>query len=155
MDIFRCHILEIDSHHLGTFFHIPLHVGDGGDIIQFQPWVRLQLGIQMGTAGEVPSRAQGPAQSVEILHLADHFEETGPAGDAEGLQRRRDRQADGLVRPAFVSHHQAGIQRIQPPFHTFHRGIERLQIDGSIDPLLFHLFASCFVCIMNTCLLLS
>ncbi|MGM9517325.1 MAG: hypothetical protein ACI3X3_01420, partial [Acidaminococcus sp.] len=29
-------------------------------------------------------------------------------------------------------------QRVQAPFHTFHRCVKRFQIDGSIDPLLFH-----------------
>ena len=137
MDVFRSHELEINLEHLGTFFHIPLHMGHGRNVCHFQAFVPVQPGSQVRTAGKRPAPERSPAEGVHLLHLPDHFEQTGPARDAPGLQGRGHRQADGPVRPAPVRHHQAGIQRIQSPFHTFHRGIERFQIDGPIDSL-FH-----------------
>ena len=74
---------------------------------------------------------------VDLLHALNHFKQTRPAGNAVGFQRGRYRQADGLIRPAFVGNDQIGGQRIEMALHAFHAGVKALCVDGHILPNLF------------------
>ena len=52
---------------------------------------------------------------------------------ADRPQRGRYRQANGLLRPGSIRHHQIRIQRIQPSVNALHGGIKRLQIHSNIS----------------------
>ena len=132
MNILRGHISGIDVIYSGAVINIKRHTGLGHNIVQLQMRVTGQLTGQAGAAGEVPAPEPATAAGILRFHLLHHLKQPGPAGNTVGLQRRGDRQADGLFRAAAVSHHKAGVQRVQPPLYTLHRGIEGLQVNGDI-----------------------
>ena len=132
MNILRGHIPGIDIIYSGAVINVVGHAGLGHDIVQLQMRVTVQLAGQTGFAGKVPSPKPTTAAGILRLYLLHHFKQPGPAGNAVGLQRRGNSQADGLFRAAAVSHHKAGVQRVQPPLYTLHRGIEGLQVNGDI-----------------------
>ncbi|EJW94120.1 hypothetical protein EVA_17768 [gut metagenome] len=63
------------------------------------------------------------------------LEQTGTSTDAVCLQRRSDRQTDGLLRARSIGHDEISGERIQSSLYTLHRGEERLQVDGYIGTL--------------------
>ena len=132
MNILRRHIPGIDIIYSGAVINVMGHAGLGHDIVQLQMGIKGQLTGQAGFAGEVPAPEPATAAGILRLYLLHHLKQPGPAGNAIGLQRRSDSQADGLFRAAAVSHHKAGVQRVQPPLHALHRGIEGLQVNGDI-----------------------
>ena len=76
-----------------------------------------------------------------FLYIGDlllDLKQPRPAADAEGLQRWRDGEADGLVRPGLVGDDKAGLQRVEAPLHTFHRRVKGFEIDAEIGG--FHPF---------------
>ena len=72
---------------------------------------------------------------VHATRFLIHLEQSCAPSDAIGLQTRRHRQTDGLLRPTGIRHHQVRSQRVQPPVQTLHRSVKRLQVDGYICPL--------------------
>ncbi len=78
----------------------------------------------------------GQALRVDRAHPLPHLKEPRPPGHALRLERRRDRKADGLVRPLLVRDDQVRVHRVQTPLHALHRSIEGLQVYGGIRPLL-------------------
>ena len=83
-------------------------------------------------SGRIPS-----ALGVDLGYPLYHLEKPGPSGDPIGFQRGSNRQTDRLFRAPLVRYHQIGGHGIQPPLHTFHRGIEAFQITANIGPF-FH-----------------
>ena len=77
-------------------------------------------------------RSLGLAETVGGLYFLYHLEEPCPARDTEGLDGGAGRQADGLFRPALICDHKGGSERIKTAFHTFHGGIEGLEVDGDV-----------------------
>ena len=49
-----------------------------------------------------------------------HFEQSRTPTYAVCLQRRRDSQTDGFLRPAFISHDEVCGQGVKPPVHALH-----------------------------------
>ena len=132
MNILRRRVPGIDIIYSGAVINVMGHAGLGHDIVQLQMRITRQLTGQAGFAGEVPAPDPATAAGILRLYLLHHLKQPGPAGNAVGLQRRGDGQADGFFRAAAVSHHKAGVQRVQPPLHALHRGIEGLQVNGDI-----------------------
>lgn len=55
-----------------------------------------------------------------------------------------DGEADGLLRPALVRHHEVGRERVEAALDAFHRGEERLQVDGYVCAFFtLHVWRSC------------
>ena len=65
----------------------------------------------------------------DLLH---HFEQARSSGDAAGFQRRRDSEADRLIRPGLVGHHKICRQRVELPVGALRRGIKGLQVNGDV-----------------------
>ena len=42
------------------------------------------------------------------------------SSDAISFERRRNSQADGFLRPAYICYHEIGGQRVKPSVHTLH-----------------------------------
>ena len=139
--VFRRNVFQINLIYPRAVFHIIGHPGRRNEIIQFQPAVRRQCRGKMGFPGKSPARSLSAALGVDLLYPLNHLEQPGPSRNFPGLQRRGNRQADGLLRAAFVRHHQQRIHGIQLSFHAFHRSIKGLQVNGDIR-LLLHASAS-------------
>ena len=133
MNIFRCDIFQINIIDLGTIFQISRHPGRGGHKTNFQFRMPLQF-IRKGAFSQ-KSAARGPhfPHGIYFSYFGDHFEQSCPSWDSIGFQRGRYRQADGLLRPGSIRHHQIRIQRIQPSVNALHGGIKRLQIHSNIS----------------------
>ena len=138
MDILRCDIPQIHLIDPGTALDIMPHPGLGDDEPQFQRRILLQLRGITGLPPEGLPRRLLPSGGVDLPDTLYRLKKPCPTGNSAGLQRRRYRQTDRLLRPALVRHHQMGGQRIHAPFDALLRGIERFQIDRDILPLPLH-----------------
>jgi len=76
-----------------------------------------------------------PPLGVHLPHALVHLKQPRPAPDPIRLQRRRDRQADRLLRPLLIGHDEIRLQRVESPRRAFHRRIEGFEIDGKIGPV--------------------
>ena len=86
-----------------------------------------------------------PGRGGDVFDALGDLEHPAAVFDAQGLQRRRHRKADGLFRPAGVCHHKLCLHGVQPPLHTLHRGVEGLQVYAQICPLPHHsIYLHCF-----------
>ena len=122
--------------------HVVGHLGGGDDEIQRQVRVCPELRRLPGGPGEFSPGSSHQPPPVDLLHLLPDLEEPGPARDPVGLEGRGDRQTDGFVGAALVGHHQIRGQRVQPPFHALHGGVEGLEVNGQILLFLIHPNAS-------------
>ena len=124
VNVLRSHVLQVDAVNPGAARHIVAHSGGRHDIAQLPVRVTLQvLALQRlpcEFSDPIPVRPQG----VHLLHPLHNLEKPCSSGDAIDLQRRGNRQTDGLLRSGGVRHHQMGGHRVQPPLHAFHRCIE-------------------------------
>ena len=134
-DILRRDILQIDTVDPGTHFHIFRHLRRRDNKVHRQRRVRLQFLIEITLPGKCFCRRSPLPFVIDLFDLLQHLEEPRAARDTVALQRRRYRQADGLLRPRRVSHHEVSGQRIEPSRDALHAGIERLQIDRDIRSL--------------------
>ena len=113
----------------------------GGNVVQFPVGMCLQLVVVCRLPCEPSSRC-APPLVVHLSHALHHLKESCASADAVCFQRRRYRQADGLLGAAYVGHDKIGGQGVKSPVHTFHRSVKRLQVNGDILPFLhYHPFA--------------
>ena len=138
VDVLRRGVAQVDAVNLRAAFHVAGHAGRGADEVQRQAGIPAQLLLIAGGAGQPPPRGRLPPAGVDGIHLLDGLEQPRPARHTVALQRGGHRQADGLLGPALVRHHQMGDHRIQPPIHAFHGCIKGFQVNGDINPLLRH-----------------
>ena len=142
MDILRRDVFQVDRVDFGRRLHIIGHPGRDNQVGNLPGGVLLQSpGVKGGCPqGRFPvfhhgrMIADGRLQTrfVGLFDLLDHLEQPRPPGDAVGLQRRGDRQADGLFGPGGVGHHQVGGQRVELPGDAFGGGVIGFQVDGEI-----------------------
>ena len=132
VDVFRREIAQVDPVNLAADLHVVRHPGRGHDVLQLQRRVREERGVVRRPAAETPPRRAPAPLGVDPPDRLHHLEEAGAAGDPVRLERRRDRQADGLLRAARVRHHQMRVQGVKTPVHALHGGVERLQVDGDV-----------------------
>ena len=105
VDVVLRHVPAEDLVDLGGYPDVFGHAGRRGDVVHLRVMDCL-------------------VQGDGLLRL----EQPGTGGDADGLQRRGDRQHDGLVRAGVVRHQKPGRQGIQPPRHALHRSVEGLHV---------------------------
>lgn len=74
--------------------------------------------------------------------LLNDLEQSGAAGDADGLQRRGDGKADGFFGAGEVGNDEIDGEGIQPPIDTFDRGIKGFEVDGKVGSFLHFLSSS-------------
>ena len=123
MDVFRCHIAQINVIDAGAVLHVKCHAGRRGDVVQ----------RQRAVTGQCPGIAADPVHLADCLH---HLKQPRTARYSVSLESGRDRKADRLVRAGGIRHHQMGGQGVQAPLHTLHRGVKGLEINGNICPVL-------------------
>ena len=110
MDIVGTHILEVDIVDLRGILHVLRH---------------LRFRNQ-----ELDLLARTP------LHLANlliHFEKAGAPRNPVGLEGGRHREANRLLGAALVGHYELCLERVQTTEDTFHRGKERLEVNGCVS----------------------
>ena len=133
MDILRGDVFQVYVVDLGADLNVFCHPRRGNEIIYFSGWISRQfIGIAAFFGKFAASFA--PPFRVDFLDMLHHFKKPRSAGDAVCLQGGGHGKADGFLRPAGVSHHQIGGQRIKPALHAFHGGVEGFQINGDICP---------------------
>ena len=132
MDVLWSHILQICLIDLFAHFDIVSHPWWSHDVVQLPVGMCFQFYVVRRLAREMPSRIASPLV-VHLLHPLDHLEQPCPSTNAIGFHRRGHGQADGLVRPAFISHYQVRGQWIQSSGHALHRSVERLQVNGYVS----------------------
>ena len=138
VDVVRRDVFQIDAVNLRTDLDVTRHSRHGNDVIQFQGRVRRQFRSARGFAAEAVSRREAQPLGVDLPDLLHHFEQTRSSGDAAGFQRRGDCEADRLVRPGLIGHHQIGRERVELPVGALRRGVKGLQVNGDII-LIHHL----------------
>ena len=99
VDVVRRDVPHVDGEDVLADLHVPRHSRRRDDVAEFQCGVRAQFGGVARLAREAVVRRVPQSHGVRLTHLLHDLEEPRPSGDAAGLQRRRDRQADGLLRP--------------------------------------------------------
>lgn len=135
MDALRGKVFEINAVDAGAVVLIELHPWDGHDVVQLQGRVSFQFqGIDRLTPKGVTGGSL-PALGIDLPGPFHHFKKPGPSGDSMGLEGGGYSQADGLLGPALVRHHQVGGEGVKLPLHTLDRGVERLQVDCNICPV--------------------
>ncbi len=135
MDVLGGNVLEIDLVDFRAHLHVQGHPRDGDLEAQGQVRILLDGRVVGGFAGEPCPPGPG---GIDLPDLLLYLEEPSPPGDAVGFERRGYGEADGLVRPGGVGHHEVRRQGIQAPLRAFHGGIERLEVDGDVSPFLIH-----------------
>ena len=135
-DVLRRDVFQVDAVDFGAPVDVVGHPWRGHQVVQGQGGVLLHRPIVPGGAGEPPARGLPLPPDIYFLYLLHHLKESGPAGDAIGFQGGGHGQADGLVRPPLVRHHQVGGHGVQPPLHALHRGVKALQVAADIALLL-------------------
>ena len=135
-DILRRDVFQVDAINLRAPVDVVGHPGWGHQVIQCQSWIFPHLRIVPGGVGKPPGGGLPLPPEVDLLDLLHHLEEPGPARNAVGFQGWGHGQADGLIRPPLIRHHQIGGHGIQPPLHALHRGVKALQIAANIALLL-------------------
>ena len=135
-DVLRCDVFQVDAVDFGAPVDVVGHPGRGHQVIQRQGGVAPHLWVVPGGAGEPPARGLPLPPEVDLLDLLHHLKEPRPAGDAVGFEGGGHGQADGLVRPPFVRHHQVGGHGVQPPLHALYRGVKALEVTADITLLL-------------------
>ena len=91
----------------------------------------------MRRALQLSPRRAAPAERIRFPDALPDLKQPPPAGEAAALERGRDGQTDGLVRPALVRHDEVGVQRIEAALPALHGGEEGFQVDRDIGSL-FH-----------------
>ena len=109
VNVLRRHVLEIDAVDLRGDLFVQRHLRRRDHIGDLAVMLRL-------------------IQPDGLLRL----EQPWSGSHAHGLQRRADRQADGLVGPALIRHQQVECQRVLVPLDTFDAGVVALEVDGDI-----------------------
>ena len=125
-------IAQVDFIDAGAVVQIKRHAGLGNYIGKSEGGICLKLVYVAGFSLKYMLRSLGLAETVGGLYFLYHLEEPCPARDTEGLDGGAGCQADGLFRPALICDHKGGSERIKTAFHTFHRGIEGLEVDGDV-----------------------
>ena len=80
---------------------------------------------------------------IHLFYPFHDLKEPRPPGYTVGLKGRSNGEADGLFCTGEIRHNEIGGEGIKAPFHTFHGGVKRLQINCKIRfishkyPLLF------------------
>ena len=135
MDVLRRDIFEVDPVDLRGDLHIQRHPRPGDDEVQRQLRLRRERVGVAAAAGQRPAGCAPPPLGVHLPHTLVHLKQPRPAPDPIRLQRRRDRQADRLLRPLLIGHDEIRLQRVESPRRAFHRRIEGFEIDGKIGPV--------------------
>ena len=107
-------------------------------------------GVRMDVLGRDVAQVDG----VDVgrhLHVAPHartgHDVVGACGDVEhaatprqpeGLQSRRDGQADGLLRAVGIGHHEVGGEGVKPAVGALDARVEAFQVDAQVRALLGH-----------------
>ena len=78
-----------------------------------------------------------PAFGVDLPDRLDDLEEARASRDAVRLEGGRDGEADGLLGATGICHDEIGRERIETTLGALDRGVERLEVDGDVRPLLF------------------
>ena len=124
MDILRRNIFQIDLIDLAADLHITRHLRRRNNIVQRQRRILFQIRSLAGCSRKLVPRSILPAPGIDFPDLLHHLKQPRPSRDIISLQRRGDRKADGLLRPAFIRHYQICSQRVKSPFHALHGSIE-------------------------------
>ena len=74
----------------------------------------------------------------DVVHALGNLEHAAAARQAERLHRRRDGQADGLLRAVGIGHDEVRLQRVEPAIDALDAGVEALQVDAHVRALLRH-----------------
>ena len=132
VDVVGRDVPHVDGEDVLADLHVPRHSRRRNDVAKFQRGVRSQFRGIARLAHEAAVRRVPQPHGVRLTHLLHDLEEPRPSGDAAGLQRRRDRQADGLLRSGLVRNNKVGRQRVKPPVRALHRGVEGLEVYGYV-----------------------
>ena len=117
MDVFRGNVFQIDLIDPDTVVDVKSHPRWRNDKVNPDVPVPVKYRLIIGRGRSIPS-------AVQLPYFLFHFKKPGSPGDSPLFQCRGHGQANGLVCPAFVCHHQVCCQRIQPPLPAFHRSIK-------------------------------
>ena len=131
-DVLRRDVFQVDAVDFGAPVDVVGHPGRSYQIVQRQGGVAPHLRVVPGGAGEPPARGLPLPPDIHFFDLLHHLKEPRPAGDPVGFERGGHGQADGLVCPPFVRHHQVGGHGVQPPLHALHRGVKALEVTADI-----------------------
>ena len=135
MDILGGHVFQIDLVNPGADLHVESHPRDG----DFEAEGEMRIGLYGRVIGRGAGQASLPgAGRIDFPDPLLHLEKPAAARDAVRFERRGDSQADGLVGPGLVRHHQIRGQGVQTTLHALHGGVERLEVNGDIGPGFFH-----------------
>ena len=74
----------------------------------------------------------------DVAHALGDLEHAAAAGQAERLHRRRDGQADGLLRAVGIGHHEVRRQRVEPAVDTLDARVEALQVNAHVRAPFHH-----------------
>ena len=124
MDILRSRVFQINIINTAAVLQIQCHSGYGRHKIHLQLRHILQLDRMGRSPGKRLSRSLFLPFCIHFPHFLHHLEQPGPSRNPISLQRRRNRQADGLIRTAFICHYQIRIHGIQPPLNALYRSVK-------------------------------
>ena len=127
MDVLRGDIFEVDLIDFRAQVQVVFHPGRGDDIGEGQRRICRQLRGAAGLAGEPAAGSLRTSHGIDFLDPLHHLEQPGAAGYPCSFQRRRHRQADGLLSSGEIGHHQVGSQRVKATGHALGGGVITFQ----------------------------
>ena len=142
VDVLGGDVAQIDGVDARAVLHVSGHAGRGDDVIDREAGVLLQLLGEGGLAGEAAAGGGQLPLGIDDGDLLNDLEQSGAAGDADGLQRRGDGKADGFFGAGEVGDDEIDGEGVQPPIDTFDRGIKGFEVDGEVGSFLHFLSSS-------------
>ena len=119
MNILWSNVFQVGLIDLGAHLYVVSHTWRCSDIVEFETWIGFQFRVIVGFACHPPP-GRSLALVVHLAHSLNHLEQSRTSSDAISFERRRNSQADGFLRPAYICYHEIGGQRVKPSVHTLH-----------------------------------
>ena len=111
-DVLRCDILHVNLIDAGAVLHVVRHARRRDDEVNGKGRVLLQLREEVRRALQPSPRRVMLPSSVCFFDALPDFKQSPTPGDTVALERRCDRKADGLVRPALIRNDEVCVQRV-------------------------------------------